>query len=87
MKKDDLEYYKENIIECKNLNDTFIDFVYDYTLEELIAYMDDEMKETIIRLSPSYYKLDDKWYFNGEFQELNDDEIKEVIKSYREDKI
>ena len=87
MKKDDLEYYKENIIEFKNLNDTFIDFVYDYTLEELIAYMDDEMKETIIRLSPSYYKLDDKWYFNGEFQELNDDEIKEVIKSYREDKI
>ena len=79
MNEEELELYTENTLKFNNLDDAFEDYIYDYTLEDLKALLTDEMKEQIIKLSPSYVKKDEKYYFNGEFQELTDKEIEKII--------
>ena len=80
MNKEDLEVYVEETLKFKNISSAFNDFVYDFTIDELIGFLTDEMKEEILKTSPSYINYNDKWYFNGAFQDLQEEEIKEIIK-------
>lgn len=83
MEKELLEFYKENTLKFNSIDDAFEDYIYDYTLEDLKALLTDEMKEQILKLSPSYVKRNDKYYFNGDFQELNEEEINQVLKEVK----
>lgn len=83
MNKEDLEFYVEGTLKFNSIDDAFEDYIYDYTLEDLKALLTDEMKEQIIKLSPSYVKKDDKYYFNGEFQGLEEDEINKIIEEVK----
>lgn len=79
MSKDELECYVEETLKFKNVNDAFNDFIYDFTIEELINYLSDEVKEQIIKMSPSYVKRKENYYFNGNFLNLTKEEVNEVI--------
>ncbi len=83
MNKEDLEFYVEGTLKFNSIDDAFEDYIYDYTLEDLKRLLTDEIKEQIIKLSPSYVKKDEKYYFNGEFQGLTEEEIKEIIEEVK----
>ena len=83
MNKEELEFYVEGTLKFNSIDDAFEDYIYDYTLEDLKALLTDEMKEQIISLSPSYVKKGEKYYFNGEFQGLEENEINEIIEEVK----
>lgn len=86
MNKEDLKYYVITTADFDNIDEAFDDYVYDLTISEIIDLLDDEMKEKILSDSPSYIKRNEKYYFNGEFIDLEDNEINQVIKEYEKGK-
>lgn len=84
MNKEELEMYVDETLKFDSIDEAFDDFVYDFTIEELMEYISDKEKERILRTSPSYVKRNNKWYFNGEFQELEQKEINQIIKAKEE---
>ena len=81
MNKEELEMFVDETLDFDNVDEAFEDFIYDFTIEEVVEFLTDKMKEEIIKTSPSYIKHNGKWYFNGEFQELEQGEIKQIIKA------
>lgn len=79
MDKEELEWLVDETIQFRNVDEAFYDYTEDLTAEEIIDLLDDETKEKILLDSPSYVKRKDKIYFNGEFINLEDEEIDEVI--------
>ena len=86
MDKEDLEYYVNNTSKFDSIDEAFDDYVYDYTIEELIELFNDEMKEKILLESPSYVKNNDVYYFNGEFCDLEDTEINQIINQFEKER-
>lgn len=85
MNKEDLDFYAEETLKFNNIDEAFDDYIYDFTLEDLVRFLTDEMKEQIVLLSPSYVKNNGKYYFNGEFQCLDENDIKEIINRKEEE--
>lgn len=79
MKKQELEMYVEETLKFDNIDEAFDDYVYDMNEGDIIALLTDDMKREILSLSPSYVKKNEKYYFNGEFQDLTNEEIKQII--------
>lgn len=86
MDKEDLKYYVITTTDFDNIDEAFDDYVYDLTISEIIDLLDDEMKEKILLDSPSYIKRNEKYYFNGEFISLEEEEIDKIIKNYEDKK-
>ena len=82
MNKEDLEYYVDNTSKFDNIDEAFNDYVYGLTEEEILDLFDDKMKARIVLESPSYVKKNGSYYFNGEFIDLEDNEINQVIKEF-----
>lgn len=81
MKKEFLDMYLSQTSKFNNIDEAFQDFIYDFTIEDLIPFISDEEKERILSTSPSYIKHNDKYYFNGEFDDLTNDEVNQIIKA------
>ena len=82
MNKVELEMYVDETLKFDNIDEAFDDFVYDFTIEELMEYISDKEKERILRTSPSYVKHNNNWYFNSNFQDMLDsEEINQIIKA------
>jgi len=82
MNKEELEIYVDETLKFDSIDKAFDDFIYDFTIEELIDFISEEEKERILKISPSYVKHNDKWYFNGNFQDiLDNEEINQIIKA------
>lgn len=82
MNKEELEIYVDETLKFDNIDEAFNDFVYDFTIEELMDFISEEEKERILKTSPSYVKHNNKWYFNGNFQDMLDsEEINQIIKA------
>ena len=80
MKKEELEYLVGNTLDFSNVDEAFEDFCWEMSAEEIMSFISDEEKERILKTSPSYVKHKDKWYFNGEFQDILDEkEIEKII--------
>lgn len=86
MDKEDLKYYVLTTTDFDNIDEAFDDYIYDLTISEIIDLLDDEMKEKILLDSPSYIKRNEKYYFNGEFIDLEEEEIDKIIKNYEDKK-
>lgn len=86
MNKEDLKYYVLTTTDFDNIDEAFDDYIYDLTISEIIDLLDDEMKEKILLDSPSYIKRNEKYYFNGEFIDLEEEEIDKIIKNYEDKK-
>lgn len=86
MDKEDLKYYVLTTTDFDNIDEAFDDYIYDLTISEIIDLLDDEMKEKILLDSPSYIKRNEKYYFNGEFIGLEEEEIDKIIKNYEDKK-
>lgn len=80
MDKEELEMYVNDTLDFDSIDEAFDDFVYDFTTDELMEYISDKEKERILKTSPSYVKRNGKWYFNGEFQELEQKDINKIIR-------
>lgn len=80
MDKEELEMYVTDTLDFDSIDEAFDDFVYDFTTDELMEYISDKEKERILKTSPSYVKRNDKWYFNGAFQELEQKDINKIIR-------
>ena len=79
MTQPELKNLMEETLKFDTLDDAFDDFIYDFTIDDLMTYLSTEEKERIIKLSPSYIKHKNKWYFNGNFQDLTKEEINKVL--------
>lgn len=86
MNKENLKYYVLTTTDFDNIDEAFDDYIYDLTISEIIDLLDDEMKEKILLDSPSYIKRNEKYYFNGEFIDLEEEEIDKIIKNYEDKK-
>lgn len=80
MNNEKLEFIVDETLSFNSLDEAFEDYIYDMNEEEILALFTDNMKREILKLSPSYVEHNNKYYFNGEFQDLTADEIDEVIK-------
>ena len=80
MDKEELEMYVNDTLDFDSIDEAFDDFVYDFTTDELMEYISDKEKERILKTSPSDVKRNGKWYFNGEFQELEQKDINKIIR-------
>lgn len=82
MNKEELEMFVDETLKFDSIDEAFDDFVYDFTIEELINFISEEEKERILKTSPSYIKDNNKWYFNSNFQDIIDsEEIDQIIKA------
>lgn len=82
MNKEDLKYYVDSTSKFDSIDEAFNDYIYGLTEEEIIDLFDDKMKAKIVLESPSYVKKNGAYYFNGEFIDLEDNEINQVIKEF-----
>ena len=77
-----LEQYIEDTNCFHNVDEAFMDYIGDMTVEEIVDLFGKDIKESIVLSSPSYIKKNNRIYFNGEFINLKENEINNVIDNF-----
>lgn len=87
MASEELEYFKDKTLLFNNVDEAFEDFCWEMSAEDIISFISDEEKERILLSSPSYVKHNDKYFFNGDFQDtdLTEDELNKILTEVEEE--
>lgn len=87
LSKENLNLLVEETLKFDNIDEAFNDYVYDFSIEDIINCLSDDMKRKIVLQSPSYKERNGMYYFNGDFDSLDKDEIDEVINELKNQKL